>query len=484
MGGRLLQFFVYAAIVIGGALAAVGLVLAYHTYTFSHHAQQASGVVLENISRVSHDSEGKDQTYYYPRVRFHIAGGQDIVFEGDAGSAPPAHAVGETVTVLYAPQDPKHAIIKDWTMWFLAGICGLIGTIFAGIGSGVLVWQQRRKRMVAWLREHGKQIDAEFSRVEQNTSLTVNEKHPYRIVCQCAEPKSKRVHVFKSDNFWFDPEAYTGKTLKVTVDPADWARYFVHTEFLADVDENRHHTLRERFARKVNDYRKRWQELRERSLDYLLAGAYFLSIVGLFSLTGVSWKQEMLFAAILIVGFTQFSLWHRRSVGWQWPGPQEGAGRDILFIAGVTAVLCIGIAWIVPFSKVLPWYLLIVGIVGYLVLKELGVVADSEAPAKHPISHAAESNLKRAGRLMYQAMFVLVWLAAIVAFCFRDYLRSYGARASTLVGAVTTLAWVGVPVIVLATPLLHYVLGIEIYPQIGRSVSQSPQKRARKRSAA
>jgi len=489
MGGRVLQSFVYVFIAFGVVFVAVGLGLAYHTYTFSHHAQQTTGVVIENIPHISEDKDGNKETYYYPHVRFRGPDGQEIVFEGDTGSSPPSHGVGATVAVLYDPKDPAHAMVKDWSMWLAAEIFALSGALFSGIGVGILAWRRHRERLVAWLRQHGKQIDASFTRVEQNTSITVNEAHPYRIVCQWSDPETHRVHVFKSEDFWSDPGTFTGQTIKVMVDPANWARYFVDTDFLGQADETGHHSLHERWAKKKEDYLKRWKALREHSLDNWLFRAYFLSVVSLFSLTEVSRGQELLFAAILTFGFIQFSLWHRLSVGWQWPGPQDDARRSILFIAGATALLLVMIIWLVPFSAAgLPWYLLIFGLAGYLVLKQLGVIADSEGTPIETRSPAKESTGKRAARLAYQTVFVLVWLAVMVAFCFKDYLLARFAvytPARTLLGVATAIGWIGPFAVVLATPLLHYRFGVKIFPKISNISSPSTvEKTKAERSAA
>ena len=50
------------------------------------------------------------------------------------------------------------------------------------------------------------------------------------------DPASNEMHIFQSDNIWFDPTDYIpGKTLEVLVDPNRPHRYLVETSFLPKV---------------------------------------------------------------------------------------------------------------------------------------------------------------------------------------------------------------------------------------------------------
>ena len=85
---------------------------------------------------------------------------------------------------------------------------------------------------------NGRHVQANFERVELNTSLRVNGACPYRIVCQWLNPATNQVHVFKSHNLWFDPTDYiSGKTLEVIIDPNSYKRYVVETSFLPKLAE-------------------------------------------------------------------------------------------------------------------------------------------------------------------------------------------------------------------------------------------------------
>jgi hypothetical protein len=111
-----------------------------------------------------------------------------------------------------------------------------VGALFSSVGIGAVVWKGVGNRKNAWLRQNGRRIQAEITRVELDTSLEVTGKHPYRIVCQWLDPARNEVHIFHSANIWFDPTKYIpGKTIEVLVDPDNPRRYAVETAFLPKV---------------------------------------------------------------------------------------------------------------------------------------------------------------------------------------------------------------------------------------------------------
>ena len=89
---------------------------------------QAQGVVIE--LQENHDSDGST---YTPVVQFSTPNGESIVFTSSYSSSPPAFDVGETVMVVYPPDNPTNAIIKGdgqflhISLMFLGGIVALVG---------------------------------------------------------------------------------------------------------------------------------------------------------------------------------------------------------------------------------------------------------------------------------------------------------------------------------------------------------------------
>lgn len=217
---------------VGAIMLAIGVYVGLHTRQFISRAETAPGVVIANVWGTSSRTAN-------PKVRFRTRNGQDIVFVSSVGSSPPSYRENEAVTVLYDPDNPDHASIRSFLyLWFLPTLLLGMGVIFSSIGIIPMALQRRTRQRDEWLRMSGRRIQANFERVELNTSLRVNGACPYRIVCQWLNPATNQVHVFKSHNLWFDPAEYiTGKTMDVLVDPDNYKRYVVETGFLPTVAE-------------------------------------------------------------------------------------------------------------------------------------------------------------------------------------------------------------------------------------------------------
>jgi hypothetical protein len=230
-----LVFSIFA--VVGLGLLIGGFFAVQSTRRFLRTAISVPGVVTENVWREDRDSNNRTSWAFYPRIRFRTADGQEITFITNTGASPPSYRVNEPVTILYDPQQPYHASIQSFTeLWLLPTILCSIGIVFCSFGAVALIWKGVSARKNAWLRQNGSRIQAEFTRVELDTSLTVNGSHPYRIVCQWLDPANNQMHIFNSAHIWFDPTSYiAGKTLEVLVDPNNPHRYLVETSFLPTV---------------------------------------------------------------------------------------------------------------------------------------------------------------------------------------------------------------------------------------------------------
>ncbi len=187
------------------------------------------GTVVELVR-----SRSSDSTTYAPQVTFTDAQGRAHAFTSRTSSNPPAYHVGETVRVLYRSGSPEQARIDGFfSLWGGALIVGILGSVFALVGLGMVLVPMLRQRRAAQLRASGRRIEAAFQGVEHNTSLTVNGRHPFCVISQWQNPATSQVHVFRSDNLWFDPSEYITRTqIPVYIDPADPDRYHVDLSFL------------------------------------------------------------------------------------------------------------------------------------------------------------------------------------------------------------------------------------------------------------
>lgn len=218
---------------IGLLFLAVGAFTAWRAFTFTDSSAKAAGTVVElRLSRSGSSSSG-----HAPVVRFTTNEGRTVEFVSSVSSKPPAYKIGEEVEVLYDPKDPWHAEIDSFvSLWLLPSILFLPGGVFFMIGSVMIYLRKKKDEMIAWLKKRGTQISADIQGVAENTSISVNGRHPFRIIAQCMDTSGRGIHIFKSDNIWYDPKNYLAEhgmtKINVLVDPKNYRRHFMDISFL------------------------------------------------------------------------------------------------------------------------------------------------------------------------------------------------------------------------------------------------------------
>jgi Protein of unknown function (DUF3592) len=125
---------------VGSIIAITGIIMGLVTRSFVTKAIPTQGTVIELVERLSSDSDGDSSVVYYPLVIFTTRSGEATVFEGNAGSNPPAFTKGQQVKVLYSQNKPEEAMIYSWfDLWFFPVFVTSFGSVFLLIGGIVLV---------------------------------------------------------------------------------------------------------------------------------------------------------------------------------------------------------------------------------------------------------------------------------------------------------------------------------------------------------
>jgi hypothetical protein len=136
--------------------------------------------------------------------------------------------------VLYQAARPSDAKINEFfSLWGAALILAGIGTVFFLVGAGIIVFIALKGRQDEILKTSGVAIETQYQSVEQNTALSVNGKHPFWVLTQWQNPATFDIHIFKSNNLWFDPSAYIKQeTIRVFIAQGNPAKYYVDLSFL------------------------------------------------------------------------------------------------------------------------------------------------------------------------------------------------------------------------------------------------------------
>jgi hypothetical protein len=114
--------------IFGLLFFAIGSGMTMRQRTLEKRGIEAPGIVVG-----LHENYDSDGSTYTPIVQFRTDSGQSVEFVSSYSSSPPAYRVGETVTVVYPPENPEKAIIKGDGQ-FLHIIFMLLGGIVAAIG--------------------------------------------------------------------------------------------------------------------------------------------------------------------------------------------------------------------------------------------------------------------------------------------------------------------------------------------------------------
>ena len=224
--------------IVGGVFFVIGIGLLFggvswwrSNAAFAAHAASIDGTVSDLVWRRS--SKGNGGTYV-PVIDFTTPQGNRIHVTGSTGSNPAAYSRGDKVHLLYDPANPEHAQIDTFMeRSFGPTLLSGLGAVFALVGGGVLAARVRQRKVRAWLAQNGMRVQARFEGVDYDTSLTINGKHPWRLMAQWQHPATQKVYSFRSDPIWFDPSPYVNREkLDVMVNADDPSQYQIDTSFL------------------------------------------------------------------------------------------------------------------------------------------------------------------------------------------------------------------------------------------------------------
>ncbi|WP_299381214.1 DUF3592 domain-containing protein, partial [uncultured Kiloniella sp.] len=201
----------------------------YTTLRFIDTAHSAQGIVIDLVQSRPSSSSTSSSYVYRPEVIFQTATGEEITFQSSSGSNSPAYSKGESVNVLYESERPQNAKINDtFSLWFGPAILSIVGLIFAAFGIGISIYLYKKEKLKNYLLRHGSSVTAKINSIKENTRIKVNGRSPFQITAQWRDPVSNTLHLFKSDNIWFNPTDHIQRdTVTVLVDQSDPEKYFV-----------------------------------------------------------------------------------------------------------------------------------------------------------------------------------------------------------------------------------------------------------------
>ena len=227
---RAMAIMPYVFGVVGIGILVGGLFWVVSTVGFLTSSESATGTIVDIWTEASEDGP----VYCYSAA-FTTPAGEAVEFDaGACGSSRPR--LNSQVAVLYDPTNPWDAKVNSFMQLWLGPIIATgLGLVFTVVGIATFVNQLKSRRQKRWLLENGRRIEAEWTGIEVNLNVAVNERHPYNIIAQWRDPDTDEVHAFESENVWFDSEPQiTRDTVEVYIDPDDLTRHHVDVSFITD----------------------------------------------------------------------------------------------------------------------------------------------------------------------------------------------------------------------------------------------------------
>lgn len=112
---------------------------------------------------------------------------------------------GKEIEISYDEQNPNKVSIPSLDLLFL--MFPGIGILFATIGGTGLIVRRNKKKKEERLRENGDIIYGTYVETRLNTAYSVNNRHPYNIICEWYNVEDGKTYIFKSKNLWNNPES-------------------------------------------------------------------------------------------------------------------------------------------------------------------------------------------------------------------------------------------------------------------------------------
>lgn len=217
--GLYLFFSIFA--LAGLACGAWGVHSIYTDYKIRNEGVKTVGEVVE----LSYSGKGS----VAPVVSFRDELGYTVVYASQFYTNMVSYEIGQAIPLWYLPEDPARLIYLEGTSWITYFPLIFLFT-HGGVGIGGLIWLERWRRKVKWLKNHGQSVKGRYIGAKN-----VSGKRPsFKAICEWKDPYTGTSHQFESDRIQRNPDTFLSAddTLWVLIDPANPKRYWVDMAFL------------------------------------------------------------------------------------------------------------------------------------------------------------------------------------------------------------------------------------------------------------
>lgn len=225
---RVLVFLKFILSFVGIALLLGAALLAKSNYDFIQSSQLTEGTVVSFNTKGN--SSGKKS--YAPVISYVDSSGQTHKTIGKFHNNTSGYRVGGDVELYYNKTSPNEAKInRIYEMWIDVIMLSIIGVIV--LIMGIALFAITKKPNVEKFKREGTSVKAVITEIGLNTLIDINNKSPYKINAQWHDKLNNTVHVFSSENIWFDPSPYVNNDeITVYIMKNNPKKYYMDISFL------------------------------------------------------------------------------------------------------------------------------------------------------------------------------------------------------------------------------------------------------------
>ena len=214
--------------IVGAVFVIIGVAVSGNVFNYENK-ENTIGTITEIISR-RRSNDDKDYEVY---VSYNVEGKE---YESMLNGYSSNFYEGKEINIYYDKNDPNKIGMKSLDLLFL--IFPGIGLIFFITGGTVILIKNKNKKLEKYLKENGDVIYADYVETIVNYSYSVNEKHPYKIICEWNNPTDNKRYTFKSKNIWTNPEGIIAerniKQFPVYINRDNMDKYVIDMDVLKD----------------------------------------------------------------------------------------------------------------------------------------------------------------------------------------------------------------------------------------------------------
>ena len=182
--------------IIGIMFVVIGLVIVGNVFNYEN--KESTVGIITGISTHRGTNDNVDYRVY---VSYNVDG---RTYESELNGYSSSFYKGKEINIYYDKSNPTKIGMRSFDLLLL--MFPGFGLIFFAIGGTGLLIKSRNKKLEKFLKENGDVIYADYVETILNRSYSVNDRHPYRIICEWNNPLDNKKYIFKSKNIWINPE--------------------------------------------------------------------------------------------------------------------------------------------------------------------------------------------------------------------------------------------------------------------------------------